>query len=62
MDPATLSVSAAAALTTLQPYLPIIATKAAEKIGEELPAAIGKLWIALHKRMDVKEAAPRSPG
>lgn len=44
-------------LAVLQPYLPLIAAKAAEKLGEELPAAVGKLWASLHKRMDVKEAA-----
>jgi len=57
MDPTTISVTAAATLAALQPYLPTIATKASEKIGEGLPAAVGKLWSTLHKRMDVKEAA-----
>ena len=52
-----LSLITANALTTLQPYLPLIAAKAAEKLGEELPAAVGKLWGMLRKRMDVKEAA-----
>jgi len=56
MDPATISVTAAAALTVLQPYLFIIATKAAEKLGSELPAAVGKLWTALKTRLDQKEA------
>ena len=57
MDPATISVTAAAAVTALQPYLPVIATKAAEKLGEGVPKAIGKLWATIRERMDVKEAA-----
>jgi len=57
MDPAAISVTAAAALTALQPYLPMIATKAAEKLGAELPAAVGNLWKALKTRFDKKKAA-----
>jgi hypothetical protein len=57
MDPIGVPLLATGALTVLQPYFPIIGTKVAEKLGEELPAAIGKLWKAIRQRMDVKEAA-----
>lgn len=57
MDPAPLAVTAAAALTVLQPYLPVLATKAAEKLGEELPVAVGKIFIAIRTRFDTKATA-----
>ena len=43
--------------TALQPYLPVLATKAAEKIGEKVPEAVGKVWTALKKKFDTKAAA-----
>ncbi len=55
MDPVTISATAATALTVLQPYLPTIASKAAEKIGSELPASVGKLWVALKAKLDRKK-------
>jgi len=41
----------------LQPYLPILATKAAEKIGEKVPEAVGKVWGTLQKKFDTKAGA-----
>jgi hypothetical protein len=57
MDPATISITAAAAFGALQPYLPTIATKASEEIGKQLPAAVGKMWSALKAKFDTKQAA-----
>lgn len=45
------------AWTVLQPYLPLLATKAAEEVGKNIPAAIGKIWGAIKKKFDTKEAA-----
>jgi len=42
------------AWTTLQPFLPIIATKAAEEIGK---TAVAKIWTAIEKKFDTKAAA-----
>lgn len=52
MDPNSITALAAAAWPVLQPYLPVLATKAAEKIGAEVPGAIVKLWDAVRKRFD----------
>jgi len=38
----------------LQPFLPVIATKAAEEIGK---TAVAKVWTALEKKFDTKSAA-----
>lgn len=57
MEPTTIIATATAALTVLKPYLPTIATKAAEKIGSELPAAVGNLWTALKGRFEAKPSA-----
>jgi len=43
--------------TTLQPYVPILATKAAEEIGAKVPGAVGKVWGALQKKFNSKAAA-----
>lgn len=43
--------------TVLQPYLPILATKAAEEIGKKVPEAVGKIWNAIQKKFDTKAAA-----
>jgi hypothetical protein len=40
--------------TALQPFLHIIATKAAEEIGK---TAVGKIWAAIEKKFDTKAAA-----
>lgn len=40
--------------TTLQPFLPIIAAKAAEEIGK---TAVAEVWTAIKKKFDTKEAA-----
>jgi hypothetical protein len=42
------------AWTALQPFLPVIATKAAEEIGK---TAVAKLWTAIEKKFDTKAAA-----
>jgi len=42
------------AWTALQPFLPVIATKAAEEIGK---TAIAKVWTAIEKKFDTKAAA-----
>ena len=40
------------AWTALQPYLPVIATKAAEEIGK---TAVAKVWTAIEKKFEAKE-------
>jgi len=45
------------AWTILQPYLPILATKAAEEIGTKIPEAVAKLWNAIQKKFDTKTDA-----
>jgi len=42
------------AWTTLLPFLPVIATKAAEEIGK---TAVAKIWNAIEKKFDTKAAA-----
>jgi hypothetical protein len=43
--------------TMIQPYLPILATKAAEEIGTKVPEAVGKVWDAISKKFETKSAA-----
>ena len=43
--------------TKLQPYLAIIATKAAEKIGESIPEGIGKLWQSIKTKFEKRETS-----
>jgi len=40
--------------TALQPFLPIIAAKAAEEVGK---TAVSEVWTAIKKKFDTKEAA-----
>jgi len=42
------------AWTTLQPFLPVIATKGVEEIGKR---AVGEIWNLVKKKFDTKEAA-----
>ena len=49
---------AASVWTVLQPYLPILATKAAEEIGGLVPEAAGKVWNEIHKKLN-KEATAK---
>ena len=42
------------AWAALQPFLPIIAAKAAEEIGK---TAVAEVWTAIKKKFDTKEAA-----
>jgi hypothetical protein len=57
MDPIVIPALVASAWTVLQPYLPLIAAKAAEKVGEGLPTAVGKAWKAIKQKFDTKAAA-----
>ena len=48
--------------TALQPFLPIIATKAAEEAGKQIPAAIGRLWASSdHAEASVAFMEKRDP-
>lgn len=42
------------AWTMIQPYLPVIATKAAEGLGQ---TAVAKVWTTIEKRFEAKPAA-----
>lgn len=57
MDISIISTVAENTVDALRPYLPIIATKAAEKIGEEVPNAIKKLWETILDRFSKKTSA-----
>jgi hypothetical protein len=57
MDITQLGGLAANTLTVLQPYLVTLAAAAAQKIGESVPAAVGKVWALLEQRMGQKQAA-----
>ncbi|MBE7434519.1 MAG: hypothetical protein HS100_11440 [Anaerolineales bacterium] len=57
MDNPTLQALIISATTLLQPYLPTIATKVAEKIGEEVPSSISKLWKVINERFSKKPSA-----
>jgi hypothetical protein len=57
MDPASIATISAGVLAALLPYLPKVAEKAAEKVGEGIPAAVGKLWQAVRGRMEGKETS-----
>jgi hypothetical protein len=57
MDAATLSATVETTWDLLQPYLPIIAAKAAEKVGSELPTAVGKLWQSIGEKFNTKATA-----
>ena len=52
-----LALLATSAWTMLQPYLPILATKAAETIGGKVPDAVGKVWEIIEKKFDTKATA-----
>lgn len=41
----------------LQPYLPILAMKAAETIGGKVPDIVGIVWETIEKKFDTKAAA-----
>lgn len=57
MDANAIQMFVSQTLPILAPYLPLMAGKAAEKAGEELPAAVGKVWQAIHKKFAGKPAA-----
>jgi len=57
MDPIVIPALVTSAWTLLQPYLPTIASKAAEKVGEGIPAAVSKAWNAIKKKLDSKTAS-----
>lgn len=50
MDPNSIAALAVGTFTALQPYLPVLAAKAAEKIAEKIPSGIVKLWSLLRER------------
>lgn len=55
MDLTAVGFLAGSTIQLLQPYLPIIAEKAAEKVGEEVPEAVMKLWNLIKARFEPKE-------
>ena len=57
MDPATITALVTTTATALQPFWPAFATKAAETVGAQVPAAIGKVWAAIKERFDKKPSA-----
>ena len=54
MDPTTVATTA---VTVLAPYIVKAGEKTAEKLGEMLPAGIGKVWTAITGRFKGKAAA-----
>lgn len=54
MDPTTIATTAVAVLT---PYVVKAGEKTAEKLGEMLPAGVGKVWKAITGRFTGKAAA-----
>jgi hypothetical protein len=48
------------AWTLLQPFMPIIATKAAEEAGKQIPATVGRLWASIRGRAEAKPTAKES--
>lgn len=54
MDPITL---AAAATALLSPFIKKAGESAAEKLGEKLPEALGKIWNAIANKPSITEAA-----
>jgi hypothetical protein len=53
----SLTTMVAGVVPALLPYLPIIATKAAEKVGEGLPEGVSKLWTSLKTRFSKGQAS-----
>ncbi len=60
MDTATITQFAQHTFAVLQPYLPILAAKAAEEIGKKVPESVGKLWQAVKAKFAAKPAAQES--
>ncbi len=48
---------AASTWAALRPYLPILATQAAEAAGKKVPETVVKAWEAIRKKFDAKESA-----
>jgi len=48
---------ATSAWTTLQPYVPVLATKAMDEIRKKVPEAVGKVWEMIQKKFEAKPAA-----
>ncbi len=57
MDANAISALITAATTALQPYWPVLATKAAESAGEHVPEAVVNLWAAVKERFARKPTA-----
>jgi hypothetical protein len=48
---------ATGAWAMIQPYLPILATKAVEEISKKVPEAVGKVWDHIMKKFETKPVA-----
>ncbi len=57
MDAATIQALVISSTNLLQTYLPIFASKIAEKAGEELPSTVNNLWQAIRSRFARKPSA-----
>ncbi len=55
MDTAEISIIVTSVFETLKPYLLIIATKSAEKIGEKIPEGVSRLWEKINKRFGTQQ-------
>lgn len=56
----SLATIVAGVVPALLPYLPVIATKAAEKVGEGLPDGVARLWNNLKTRFSKGQASQES--
>lgn len=56
----SLATIVAGIIPLLLPYLPVIATKTAEKVGEELPEGVAKLWNSLTAYFSKGQASKES--
>ena len=60
MDNQTFHSLATSVINSLQPYLPLIASKAAERVGEEIPDTVKNLWETIHRYFTQKPSARES--
>jgi hypothetical protein len=60
MDTEALQALVTSTTNLLQPYLPIIASKITEKVGEEIPTLIKNLWEVIRKHFSRKPSAQES--
>ena len=45
------------AWTVVQPYLPVLATRAADEIARKVPEAVGLVWEKIRQKFETKSAA-----